>query len=143
MINKEITVYLLRRAKKKYFANINISSITDNKKFSKTVKPLFSDKISHKETINLAVNDTVLSDDQVVADTFNNYFNNIVKNLITVTNKNYPKEIANSVNLNLLDRVEAVILKFKNHPSLNAIRGKISKLDYQIFYFEYTSFDQT
>ena len=52
-------VNLLRRTKKKYLANINISSITDNKKFSKTVKPLFSDKISHKETINLAVNDTI------------------------------------------------------------------------------------
>ena len=121
-------VNLLRKTKKKYFANINISSISDNKKFSKTVKPLFSDKISHKETINLAVNDTILSDDQVVADTFNNYFNNIVKNLLTVTNKNYPKEIANSVNLNLLDPLEAAILKFKNHPSLNAIRGEISKI---------------
>ena len=92
-------VNLLRRTKKKYFVNINISSITDDKKFWKTVKPLFSDKISHKETINLAVNDTNLSDDQVVADTFNNYFNNIVKNLLAVTNKNYPKEIANNGNL--------------------------------------------
>ena len=136
-------VNLLRRTKKKYFANINISSITDNKKFWETVKPLFSDKISRKETINLAVNDTILSDDQVVADTFNNYFNNIVKNLLTVTNKNYPKEIANNVNLNLLDPVEAAILKFKNQPSLNAIRGKISELGDPKFYFEYTTFDQT
>ena len=43
----------LLRTKKKYFASISISSITVNKKFWKTVKPLFSDKISHKETINL------------------------------------------------------------------------------------------
>ena len=100
-------VNLLCRTKKKYFANINISSITDNKKLWKTVKPLLSDKISHKETIKLAVNDTILSDNQVVADTFNNYFNNIVKNLLTITIKNYPKEIANSINLNLLDHVEA------------------------------------
>ena len=84
-------VNLLRRTKKKYFANINISSITDNKKFWETVKPLLSDKISHKETTNFAVNDTILSDDQAVADTFNYYFNNIVKNLLTVTNKNFPK----------------------------------------------------
>ena len=101
------------------------------------------DKISHKETINSAVNDTILSDYQVVADTFNNYFNNIVKNLLTVTNKNYPMEIANNVNLNLLDPVQAAILKFKKHPSLNAIRDKISKLDNPNFYFEYTAFDQT
>ena len=29
------SVYLLRRTKKNYFANINISSTTDNKKFGK------------------------------------------------------------------------------------------------------------
>ena len=51
-------VNLVRSAKKKYFANFSISSRTDNKKFWKTAKPLFSHKISHKGTINLAVNDT-------------------------------------------------------------------------------------
>ena len=141
--HRNYCVHLLRRTKKKYFANIKISSITDNQKFWKIVKPFFLDKISHKETINLAVNDTILSDDQVVADTFNDYFNNIVKNLLTVTNKNFPKEITNGFNLNLLDPVETAILKYKNHPSLNAIRGKISKLDNPNFYFEYTSFNQT
>ena len=45
-------VNLLRRTKKNYFANINISSIADNMRFWKTVKPLFLDKISHKELIN-------------------------------------------------------------------------------------------
>ena len=34
-------------------------------------------------------------------------------------------------------------MKYKNHKSLNAIRGKILKLDNLNFYFEYTSFDQT
>ena len=121
-------VNLLRRTKKNYFANINISSITDNKNFWKTIKPLFSYKISHKERINFAENDTVLGDNQVVADRFNNYFNNIVTNLLTITNKNFPKK-TNGFNLNLLDPVEAAILKHKNHLSLNAIRGKISKLD--------------
>ena len=57
-------VNLPRRTRKNYFANINISSITGNKKFWKTVKPLFSDKISHKETINLVRNDTILREDQ-------------------------------------------------------------------------------
>ena len=52
--------------KKKYFANINISSITDNNKFWKTVEPFYSDTISHKETINLAVNDTILSDNYLL-----------------------------------------------------------------------------
>ena len=60
-------VNLLPRTKKNYFANINISSstITDNKRFWKTVKPLLSDKISHKETINLVENHTILSDNRL------------------------------------------------------------------------------
>ena len=37
-------------------------------------------------------NDTILSDDQVVSDKFNNCFNNIVKDLLTVTNKNFPRK---------------------------------------------------
>ena len=63
---------LLRKAKQNYFGNIKISSIADDKKFSKRVKLLFSAKISHREITNLVKNDTNLIDDQVVADTFNN-----------------------------------------------------------------------
>ena len=39
--------------------------------------------------------------------------------------------------------MEAAILKYRNHLSLHAIRGKISKLDNPNFYFKYTYFDQT
>lgn len=90
MINKKITPQgqKLRRIKKNYFANMKISSITDDKKFWKTVKPLFSDKSSHRQNINLVENDTTLNDNQVVADAFNNYFNNIEQNLLSVTNPN-------------------------------------------------------
>ena len=87
-------VNILRSTKKNYFANINISSITNNKKFRKTVKPLFSDKISHKEAINLVEDGKILSDDQLLPDTFNNYYNNFVKILLTLTNKNFPKKKA-------------------------------------------------
>ena len=59
-------------------------------KFWKTVQLPFSDKISYKEAINLIKKETILSDDQTVAVTFNNYFNNIVKNVLTLTNKNFP-----------------------------------------------------
>ena len=35
--------------KQQYFSSLNLSLIPDNKKNSKTVKALFSDKISHKD----------------------------------------------------------------------------------------------
>ena len=77
-------VNLLRRPKSIYFAKVNINSIIDYQ-FWKTVKPLLSDKISHKGTVNLVENDTNLSDEQVVTD--NNYFNNIDKNFLTLTKR--------------------------------------------------------
>ena len=44
-------VNLLCRTKKNYFENINITAITDNKQFRKTVKPLFLDNICHKKQL--------------------------------------------------------------------------------------------
>ena len=37
-------VSLLRKSKRNYYSNLNVKDITDNKKFWKTIKPLFSDK---------------------------------------------------------------------------------------------------
>ena len=51
--NNAICVALVRRAKQQYFSNLDLNLIADNKKFWKTVKPFFSDKISHKDIINL------------------------------------------------------------------------------------------
>ena len=74
-------VNLLRKTKKEYFANIKINYIGDNKKFWETVKPLFSDKINHRETINSIDNGVTLSNDEKIAETFNKYFCNIAKDL--------------------------------------------------------------
>ena len=52
MIIENNTIYVLRcfarRAKQQYFFSLDLSLTADNKKFWKTVKLLFSDKISHK-----------------------------------------------------------------------------------------------
>ena len=47
-------VTLIRKGKKEYYGNLDVKAITDNKKFWKTVKPLFSDKSKSKRTITLA-----------------------------------------------------------------------------------------
>ena len=115
---------------------INISSITDNKKFWKTVKPPFSDKISHKETTNLVENYATLSYDQIIADTSSNYFNEIVRNLPTLIKK-LPlrgKLLINCFNVIPLDPIEAAVSNYKNHPSLNAVIKSI-KFQNQIIQF--------
>ena len=41
---RNFCVKLLRQTKEKYFSDINVKSISDNKKFWKTIKPFFSSK---------------------------------------------------------------------------------------------------
>ena len=79
-------VNLLRKTEREYFGNIKINNIADNKKFWQTVKPLFSDKINHRETINLIDNGRNLT-----AETFNKYFCNIAKNLSLLENPSIKK----------------------------------------------------
>ena len=47
------------------FSNLQPNVITDDKKYWKSVKPLFSDKITFKEIINLIENLEILGSDTV------------------------------------------------------------------------------
>ena len=73
---------LFKREKKKYYENIDTKQITDNKKFWKTVKPLFSEKITEKRSIILVDDNEIISKDKKVADTLNEFFSNSVKPLL-------------------------------------------------------------
>ena len=74
-------VNLLKRAKKEHFVNLDINSISDNKKFWQIVKSLFSNKVKGKTTIKLVENDEMIDDEIEIAKLFNEYFVNIVKKL--------------------------------------------------------------
>ena len=49
-------VKLLRKAKFDYYGNIDLGDLTDNHKFWKTVKPLFSDKVQVNSFVTLLEN---------------------------------------------------------------------------------------
>ena len=65
---------LFRKEKKKFYNNIDISSITDNKKFWKTVKPFFSEKHFGKKKVILVEDEHIISNDKEVAETMNIFF---------------------------------------------------------------------
>ena len=50
---RNLCVSLTKSERNNFFSNINTSDITDNKTFSKTVKPFFTDKIKAKPKITL------------------------------------------------------------------------------------------
>ena len=43
-----VCVHLLRRAKINYYNDLDLSNVTDNRKFKETIKPLFANKIKVK-----------------------------------------------------------------------------------------------
>ena len=83
-----------------------MSDINDNKKFWKILKPIFGNKIKENKTIALKEGNEVITDDRKLAQTFNEYFVNIVPSLgITSFHEN-------NDNVNN-DNIDNIIIKFE------------------------------
>ena len=57
---------LFRKVKKKYYNNLDIKLVVDNKTFWKTVKPLFSEKHFSNNKITLVEDDEIISTDNEI-----------------------------------------------------------------------------
>ena len=79
--HKNFCSKLYKKERKKFYSQLDIKNITDNKLFWKTMKPFLSDKCTYASKISLVRNDNVISDDQELAVTFNNFFEQAVDNL--------------------------------------------------------------
>ena len=110
---RNLCTYLLKKAKKDYYSNLNPKTITDNKKFWKTVKPLLSDKSIAKETITLVENDEIFQNEQLLAEKFNEFFSTAVTKLKIRINSNII--IRNIVDT---DPISRAIAKYSAHPSI-------------------------
>ena len=69
----------MNKAKKERFANLDVNSTSDNKKFCQIVTILFSRKVKAETTIKLVENNKMVDDDIEIAKPFDEYFVNIVK----------------------------------------------------------------
>ena len=58
-------VSLIRKEKKAYYSNLTISDVTDNKKFWRKVKPLFSGKVNLQAKSLLVEKENNLSDPEI------------------------------------------------------------------------------
>ena len=56
--------------KKDHFANLDVNSVLDNRKFWQNVKPLFSNKVKAKTNIKLIENDETIDNEIKIAKTF-------------------------------------------------------------------------
>ena len=113
---------LYKKERKRYYANLDVRNITDNKKFWQTMKPFFSDKGLGKNTITLVEGNDIIAEDVEVANTLNSFFENAVKTL----NISIPSEYITDTS-NEIDPIDNIILKFSNHPSVININNNIKK----------------
>ena len=123
---------LLRKAKKNYYTDLRMSDINGSKKFWKNVKPVFCNKNKGNKTVALEEENEVITHDRKLAQTFNEYFVNIVPSLgITSFHKN------NNVN----NDIDNTITKFEGHPSIVAIKEQMKKYN-KTFTFQNVSTDK-
>ena len=108
----------------------------DNKLFWKTIKPSFSDKIVARDRIHLTENGEVDKTELETAETLNIFFGNVIKNLMIPKYSEYDPSI-NSIE----NRTIRAILKYRNHPSILAIRER--KKAQINFYFKKVSTEET
>ena len=65
--HRYLCVSLLKKSKKYHFTNLDIKSVTDNKKFWQTVKPFVSNKVKAKTVIRSVENDEMIDDESQIA----------------------------------------------------------------------------
>ena len=93
---RNLSVTMVRKAKKNYFNNLNVRNITGNEQFWKTVKPFFYSNVGDNEKLTLIEGDKVVSEEREVAETFKSYFETIVENLgINSKNTSLEPEVTN------------------------------------------------
>ena len=62
----------MRKAKKDYFDNLDLSNVTDNKKVWETVRLLFTDKGMIHDKIILVEDDKIISENEQISQSLNN-----------------------------------------------------------------------
>ena len=77
----------MRKSKREYFNNLNEKNVCDNKIFLKVVKPLLSNKIISNGKITIVEGDKIIRGDNETTKVLNEFFANIVTNLIPQFNQ--------------------------------------------------------
>ena len=117
---RNLVVKMNRKAKFDFYRSIEPRSIANEKTFWKAVKPMFSNGNPMGEKIVLIEDEVIISDDAMIAECFNSHFVNITDSLGLDP---MFKQIPNCIELD--EKVEVALMKYRNHPSIIAIKHKV------------------
>ena len=117
---RNLCVKILRQNKRSYYAQLDPKVVSDNKRFWKTVKPLFSNKIQSSTCITLLENGIVESDEGKVAEILNDYFVNTTETLgVADEHRQEP------LNDHMDDPCLRTVKRFQEHPSIHKIKSSV------------------
>ena len=127
--HKNFCSRLYKKERKKYFDTLNVNKVTDNKAFWKNIQPLFSEnrKFANKITLKNSEKNT-LSDDTLVSEELNDFFENATKTL-NINENSYIVGSSSSIT----DPVDKAISTYKNHSSILLIKQKLENVDHFSF----------
>ena len=114
---------LLKKEKKKFYTNLELKDIADNKKFWNNVKPLFTGKSKSKTNITIIEKENVVIEKEKVAEILNNYFVEAVHHLEIEKFANEDMQEIQSENVDEI--IENIIKKYKSHPSILKIKENV------------------
>ena len=113
---RNFCVSLLAKEKKKYYNNLDLKILNDNKKFWQNIKPLFSNKqnVSRKNIV-IVEDNMIISKNEEVAEKLNNFFVKAVENL----------EIEQFADSSQMDDIKDIIKIYEIHPSILKIKEHV------------------
>ena len=123
---RNLIVKMNRRAKKEYFKSLDLKDLTKNKRFWKSLQPMFSDSSVVSEKFVLIENDKAIRDDQAISEHFNHYFANITD---TLKIAKVAKESVQTPG----DPVQNCIQAYSNHPCILRIKGMVNAQEKFVF----------
>ena len=122
---KNFVSRLYKKERKKFYTNLDLNEITDNKKFWRTLKPFFSEKGKKQQKITLVKDNDIISEDAQVAETLNSFFENAVKSLNIKENEYLINPTGNKDN-----PIDNAIEKFESHPSILKIKEMVTPVTF-------------
>ena len=100
---------------------LSTTSTSDNKRFWKNIKPLFSDKTPINNKITL-IEDNDISDDRKCAKLMNTFFSE------SILQYEIDRELHKNNVINTNEPVAMAIERYKNHPSIIKINDNVSTI---------------
>ena len=125
-------VSLLRKTKIQYHANLNEKDVADNKNFSKTVKPLLSDKFRLNGKVTFAKDDKIFTQDKKVPQELNSVFSKVVKEIPEYSETNPLVE-------GWANPIIKSVLKYGKLPSFTTIRNLNLRSNFELSFVSVVS----